>query len=827
MQSEDSTYVDVILPLATGSTFTYSLPNELLQDVSVGSRVIVQFGKRKIYSAIVRKIHKTKPLHYQTKDVVSSLDSFPIVNKTQLEFWDWMSDYYMCTLGEVYKAAIPSGLKLESESKIFINPQFCEKDVLSGNELLVFTIVETRKGISIDEISTLSDIKNVLNIINALVTLNAIYISEVVREKYTAKTESYIDAGGDITDSDFVNGVFESLAKAKKQQELFLLFIQLCFERNKRPEQELISKKDLLAKPNASVSALKGLLEKGILVEVEKEVGRLKPGEYNVKSLKELNPSQLEALESIKNHFIEKDVVLLHGVTASGKTEVYIHLIAQTIAEGKQVLYLLPEIALTAQIINRLTSVFGNQVGIYHSKFSDSERVEVWNNVLKTDDEKTYKIILGVRSSIFLPFKNIGLIIVDEEHETSYKQYDPSPRYNGRDSAIMLSKLHGAKVLMGTATPAVETYFNAKSGKYGLVELLYRHSNVALPEITIVDIKDETRRKRMHSHFTKTLLDKMSLALSKGEQIILFQNRRGFSPYIECHDCGTIPTCIHCDVSLTFHRHSNNLICHYCGYALPNNAKCVACGSPKMETRGFGTEKIEDEISTFFPEKKIERMDLDTTRAKNAYSEIIARFEAREIDILVGTQMITKGLDFDNVSLVGILNADNMLNQSDFRAFERSYQLMTQVAGRAGRNKDRGEVVIQTSNPLHPILNDVRVSDFQRMIGSQLVERQHYGYPPYTRLLRLTIRHKDIHVVENASKYLADMLRHRLGKCVLGPEYPPISRIQNLFLKNILVKIDKTQNLTGAKFFVSNCIDSLATHEQFKSVNVVINVDPY
>jgi len=827
MQFEGSTFVDVILPLATGSTFTYSLPPQLVNNVSIGSRVIVQFGKRKVYSAVVKNIHHNKPLHYQTKEVISSLDDHPIVNSIQIQFWDWMSDYYMCTLGEVYKAALPSGLKLESESKINTNPQFTERDVLSDNELQVFNIIDARKSITIEEIATHTEIKNVLNIINVLVSIHAIFINEVLREKYTPKVEIFIDAGGDITDSDFVNGVFETLSKAKKQQELFLQFIQLCFEKNKGKGNDLIAKKDLLAKPTATIAALKSLVDKGILVEIEKETGRLNPGEVYVKSLKELNSYQKEAFDSIEKIFVEKDVVLLHGITASGKTEIYIHLMAKTIAEGKQVLYLLPEIALTAQIINRLTSVFGNQVGIYHSKFNDSERVEVWKNVLSSDDEKTYKIILGVRSSVFLPFKNIGLVIIDEEHETSYKQFDPSPRYNGRDSAIMLARIHGAKVLMGTATPALETYFNAKSGKYGLVELMQRHSNVELPQITIVDIKDETRRKRMHSHFSATLLDKMKLALSKGEQIILFQNRRGFSPYIECQDCGTIPTCIHCDVSLTFHRHSNNLICHYCGYQLPNNSKCVACGSPKMETRGFGTEKIEDEISVFFPDKKIERMDLDTTRAKHAYSEIIAQFEAREIDILVGTQMITKGLDFDNVSLVGILNADNMLNQPDFRAFERSYQLMTQVAGRAGRNKDRGEVIIQTSNPQHPILSDVRDSDFKRMIDLQLVERQQYGYPPYTRLLRLTVRHKDIPTVENASKMLATLLRSRMDKYILGPEFPPISKIQNLFLKNILIKIDKNQNLVSSKFFVANCIEHLHSQEQYKSVDVVINVDPY
>ena len=827
MQTEQAIFVDVILPLATANTFTYSIPQELRNMVSVGSRVIVQFGKRKIYSAIVKTIHHNKPELYKTKDVLSSLDKYPIVTPTQLAFWDWIADYYMCSLGEVYKAAVPSGLKLESESKISSNPQFTEKEVLSETESLIFNLIESRKSITIEEITTVSEIKNALPIINTLVAMQAIFISEVIREKYSPKIESYIDACGDITDSDFVNGVFELLSKAKKQQEFFLQYIQMCFERKNKNILSPLSKKELLAKPFASQSVLKALIDKGIFVEIEKEVDRIKPGEFNIQSLKELNAFQKEALDAIEEGFAEKDVVLLHGVTASGKTEVYINLIAKAISEGKQVLYLLPEIALTAQIINRLHAVFGNQVGVYHSKFSDSERVEVWNNILNTNDVKTYKIILGVRSSIFLPFKNIGLIIVDEEHETSYKQYDPAPRYNGRDSAILLARLHGAKVLMGTATPAVETYFNAKSGKYGLVELMQRHSNVALPQITIVDIKDETRRKRMHSHFTGTLLEKMKLALSKGEQIILFQNRRGFSPYIECHDCGTIPTCIHCDVSLTFHRHSNNLICHYCGFSLPNNSKCVACGSPKMETRGFGTEKIEDEIAVFFPDKKVERMDLDSTRAKHAYSEIIGRFEAREIDILVGTQMITKGLDFDNVSLVGILNADTMLNQPDFRAFERSYQLMTQVAGRAGRASNQGEVVIQTSNPLHPILNDVRISDFKRMIDSQLIERQYYGYPPYTRLIRLTVRHKDIQTVDDASKILANTLRTRLEKHVLGPEFPPISKIQNLFLKNILIKIDKTQNLISSKLFLTHCIEYMHSNMQYKSVEVVINIDPY
>lgn len=827
MQSQNETYADVILPLALGATFTYSVPAELAQVVRVGMRVIVQFGKRKVYSAIIKQIHHKKPSAYQTKDIVALIDDFPIVNSLQLAFWDWIATYYMCSIGEVYKAAVPSGLKLESESRLIVNAHFNEIEYLSSTEELLYNIIKEQKSSTIEQITSLSNVKNALKVIQSLISKHAIFVTEVVNEKYTPKTQTFIDAGGDISDADFVNGVYESLSRAKKQQELFMQYLQLCYKNKQKSEQELISRKALLTIPGASIHALNGLLEKGFLVEVEKEIGRLETGSFNTRSLKELNPFQHEAFEAIHNAHKDKEVVLLHGVTASGKTEIYIHLIAETIAQGKQVLYLLPEIALTAQIINRLKSVFGNQVGIYHSKFNDSERVEVWNNILHSSHNESFKVILGVRSSVFLPFSQLGLIIVDEEHETSYKQFDPSPRYNGRDAAIMLAKMHNAKVVMGTATPAIETYYNAKTGKYSLVELFQRHSQVELPDITIVDIKDETRKKRMHSHFSKTLLEKMSLALAQKEQIILFQNRRGFSPYIECQICGNIPTCVYCDVSLTFHRFSNNLVCHYCGYTVPNNAQCNACGSPNMTTRGFGTEKIEDEISTHFPDKTVARMDLDTTRAKHAYSEIIERFEAKEIDILVGTQMVTKGLDFENVSLVGILNADNMLNLPDFRAFERSYQLMTQVAGRAGRNTKRGEVVIQTSNPQHKIIHDVQTGNFNHMLDTQLSERHLYGYPPFTRLIKLTVKHRDTNILDKAAAFLADTIKKEFKNGVLGPEYPPISKIQNLYLKNILLKIIPNQNLASTKQFIFSCISKLKTTDEYKSVDVVINVDPY
>jgi len=827
MPQPDLYYVDVILPLALHNLFTYSVPAELAGNVQVGSRVVVQFGKKRFYSAIVARIHGNKPTEYDTKDISIVLDDQPIVNHFQLQLWEWISSYYLCSIGEVMKAAMPSGLKLESETLIALDTDSSCDVQLSFDEMLVLEMLKQVKTASIDQISKAVSMKNPLAVIDNLLNKQCLHISEVVREKFKPKTEIYLDLGGDMTDADFVNGAYEMLSRSKKQQEAFMQYLKLHAQHKPKQHEPFITKRKFIEQTGFSKTVVDGLIEKGIFAEIEIEIGRLQTNAGETQEIKQLSDAQAAALASISTIFIEKQAVLLHGITASGKTEVYIHLIAKAIAEGKQVLYLLPEIALTAQIINRLKQVFGNKVGIYHSRYGDAERVEVWKNILNPDDEKSYKIILGARSSIFLPFSRLGLIIVDEEHETSFKQFDPAPRYHARDCAVILGKTYNAPILLGTATPSVESYFNAKSGKYGLVELFQRHSLVELPLIQIVDIKDQTRKKLMRGHFSSVLVDKMNGALSRGEQIILFQNRRGFSPYIECNICGNIPSCKHCDVTLTYHKFTNNLVCHYCGYTVPNPSTCVACGSPNIETKGFGTEKIEDEVALLFPGKKVARMDLDATRAKNAFSDLISRFENKEIDILVGTQMVTKGLDFNNVSLVGILSADNMLNVPDFRAFERSYQLMTQVSGRAGRSTQRGEVVIQTSSPEHPILSDVQHHDFEHMMHMQLSERKQYGYPPFTRLIRITVKHKNQEVVNQASQRLADILRQKLPQGVLGPEFPMIAKIQEYYLKNILIKLSDFNRLTESKSFVSRAIGAVHTSPEFKSVEFVINVDPY
>ena len=826
MQGDQQMFVDVILPLATGSTFTYSVPVHLQTVIAIGKRIVVQFGKRKVYSALVRKIHSNAPQHYQTKEILSVLDNDPIVNGIQLDFWDWISDYYMCTPGEVFKAAVPSGLKLESQSYVSVLPDFDLHPHLSDKELQILSYVESKKRTTIDDIAMQFDIRNIYPVIQTLSAMGAIEIFEVISEKYSPKKETYIDAGGDINDPVFVNEAYNLLSKAPKQQEAFLNFVRMSMETLSK-KGEPVAKKEFIKHFPTGDAVLRSLFDKGFLVEVHKRVSRIEQGGFNISECKPLTDVQEQCKADIERQFKEKDIVLLHGVTASGKTEIYIQLIKETISRGKQVLYLLPEIALTTQIISRLGQVFGSQVGVYHSKFNEKERVEIWNTIVTPTKEQSYTIILGVRSSIFLPFDNLGLVIIDEEHENTFKQYDPAPRYNGRDSAIVLAKLHNAKVLLGTATPSIETYYNTKTGKYGIAGLLQRHSNVVMPAITLVDIKDETRKKRMYSHFSKTLLEKMQSALDRREQIILFQNRRGFAPYIECTDCGTIPTCIHCDVSLTFHRFTNRLVCHYCGYSLPNSATCVACGSHRLESRGFGTEKIEEEIQQHFPQAKVSRMDLDSTRAKHAHSDIITSFQNKEVDILVGTQMVTKGLDFENVSLVGIMNADLMLNQPDFRAHERSFQLMIQVAGRAGRNKTQGEVIIQTNNPTHPILQMVQRDDYQEMLNTQLGERHQYSYPPYSRLIRISIKHRDMALTQKAAKAVADMLRERLKNAVLGPEFPPVSKIQNLYIMNILLKLDKSVNLPSIKSYIGNSLISLNTQQEFKSVETVINVDPY
>ena len=585
---------------------------------------------------------------------------------------------------------------------------------------------------------------------------------------------------------------------------------------------ESFLKKDVLKHCNSSASHLKTLIDKGFLALQKKEVSRLIAEKYENIEIKNLNAYQKKALKEIKSKFTEKDVVLLHGVTSSGKTEIYIKLIEEQLAEGKQVLYLLPEIALTAQITIRLEKIFGEKLGVYHSKFNDNERVEVWKNL----EKGKFQVILGVRSSVFLPFDNLGLIIVDEEHENTYKQYNPAPRYNARDTSIILAGLHKAKVLLGTATPSIESYYNAKSEKFALVELLQRYKDISLPEIKIADIKEARRKKQMKSLFAPDMLKGIDEALQNKEQIILFQNRRGFSPYTECETCGYIPKCEHCDVSLTYHKYTNQLICHYCGYSERATKICKACESPAMVTRGFGTQKIEDEIKQFFPDVKIARMDLDSTGSKKAYHKIIYDFENGNTDILIGTQMVSKGLDFDNVALVGIMNADNMLNFPDFRAHERSFQLMAQVSGRAGRKKKQGKVIIQTTDKKHSIIKNVVENNYEAMFMSQSTLRKQYHYPPFFRLIQLSIKHREKNITDLAANKLAEKLTAVFGRRILGPEYPVISRIKNRYIKTILIKIERKLSHKKAKELITASINDVKSNDKFKYVQIIADVDP-
>ncbi|OFX85807.1 MAG: primosomal protein N' [Bacteroidetes bacterium GWF2_33_16] len=823
--NKNTLFADVVLPLPLNQLFTFSIPEELKDIVKKGKRVIVQFGARKIYTAIVYKIHQERPVNYETKDILSVLDNRPIINDHQFKLWFWISDYYMCALGEVYKAALPAGLKLESETRIIYNPDYIETDRLSKSEILVLDFLSKVNTATVQEITKALNRKNIFPITVSLLEKNAITIDEHLKEMYKQKTEPYIALHNSIKSEDELNIAIESLKRAPKQSNLLLAFVELSKVFNDEIITE-VKKKTLLEHSKSTHQILKPLLEKKILSEYNIPISRLNLNNQKAIELKTLSDTQQAAYLSIQNQFLEKQVVLLHGVTSSGKTEVYIHLILEQLNKGKQVLYLLPEIALTAQIINRLRAVFGNKVGIYHSKFSDAERVEVYQNILNTKNENSYQLVLGVRSALFLPFSNLGLIIVDEEHEPSYKQYDPAPRYNARDSAIILAQEQNANVLLGSATPSIETYFNAKSGKFGFVELINRYLDIELPSTKLVDILRAKKRKEMKSHFSDQLINSITEALEQNEKVILFQNRRGFSPYLECETCGWIPYCPNCDVSLTYHQFSNELACHYCGFSVHTFKACKKCGNTALSTRGFGTEKIEEDIKIYFPNAKVVRMDLDTTRSKHSYQRIISDFEDGNIDILIGTQMVSKGLDFDHVRLVGILNADNMLNYPDFRSHERSYQLMAQVSGRAGRKNKQGKVIIQTNNPTHPILQFVIKNNYDGFYKSQLQERMEFSYPPFCRLINLGIKHKNPETANNAAQYLADNLKRIFGKRILGPQSPVIGRMHNLYIKNILIKVERQSSFNKAKVLLKAEIEKLNTHDNFKMVQITIDIDP-
>lgn len=847
-------FVDVILPLSVPNLYTYRIPKDWDADVAIGKRVIVQFGKGKLYSALIRKIHQSPPKQYEAKYIESILDEQPIVNIKQLELWEWMSTYYMCNIGDVMIAALPGGLRLSSETQIIINPNFdieANKSSLSDKEFLILDALQLRNTLKVQEISEILEQKTVYPIIKSMIEKKVVILQEELKEKFKPKIESFVSITEYADNEEVLKTIFPLLEKkASKQMDVLLAYIKLSERYEKQRESgtayKTVKKGDLLKIVPGSEAAIKALEKKNILTVYEQEVGRFSKNESEIKG-NELNEIQQEVFGSILKQFgwnqatnnsnekLEKDTILLHGVTSSGKTEIYIKLIEKVIAEGKQVLYLLPEIALTAQIINRLRKSFGDVVGVYHSKFNENERVEIWNTVLKnttnkavqptTENNPDYKLIIGARSSLFLPFSNIGLIIVDEEHDTSYKQYDPTPRYNARDSALYLAHIHQAKVILGSATPSVESYYNAQEGKYGFAELLKRFRGIQMPEILVADVKEATQKKMMKSHFSPMLLDHITLALNNKEQVILFQNRRGFAPQLECNTCAWVPHCVNCDVSLTYHKASNQLRCHYCGYSTKPPDRCSACGDTELKTKGFGTEKIEEELAIFYPNAKIARMDLDTTRSKFAHQHIIQNFEEGNIDVLIGTQMVTKGLDFDNVSLVGILNADTMLNFPDFRAFERSYQLMAQVSGRAGRKNKRGTVIIQSYNPLHQIIQDVVANNYLSMYMSQLLDRRNFNYPPFYRLIEIKVIHKDLDLVNASAKHLADELKKLFKQRVLGPEFPIVSRIRNLYQKNILLKIEREASVTQAKKIITELLVAFKSAE-YKAVRVQMDVDP-
>lgn len=814
-------FIDVILPIPLEKLFTYCITKAEAEFLQPGMRVAVPFGKSKIYTGLVHKIHNTAPTVYEAKEIHQILDEKPLVNPTQLKLWQWMSKYYMCTLGDIMRAALPSAFILESETLISINTHAEVADeALEDDEFLVYEALRHQSHLKVHEVAGIIDRKNALPTIKRLLDKQAIVLQEEIYEKYKPKLVRYVKLSEAFSDESSLQELLESLTRAPKQHQVLLTLFSMS-AKTKKP----IKVKALTKASNASSAIVKSLIDKGILTDYYLQTDRIHFNGDRATSTKTLNTYQTAALKQINTAFKAQDVVLLHGVTSSGKTEVYSKLIESTLQSGKQVLYLLPEIALTTQLVNRLQDYFGKKVSVFHSRYSLNERVEVWNHVL--DNSEKAQIVLGARSSIFLPFDNLGLIIVDEEHEQSFKQFDPAPRYHARDTAIVLSQLHRAKTLLGSATPSVESYFNAQQNKYGFVEILRRYNDVLMPEIELVDIKEKHKRKRMKGHFSDRMIDEMTDALEEGNQVILFQNRRGFSPIVECTTCGHSPQCPNCDVSLTYHQKINQLRCHYCGYHMAMLQTCLACGSTELDSKGFGTEQIEAEVQQLFPNAKVGRMDFDTTKGKFGYDKIISAFEQQDIDILVGTQMVTKGLDFRHVKLVGIMNADTMLNFPDFRAHERSFQLMQQVAGRAGRTAGRGKVLIQTYNPFHKILQQVSTNDYVGMYREQMDERYNYKYPPVYRLIKITLKHRDYNRVNQASAWLATSLRQVFGELVLGPEFPPVARVRNQYHKNILVKIPPKQSLSKTKEAILKIKNSFWSIKDFRSVKINLNVDNY
>ena len=824
-------FVDVILPLPLPRLYTYRVPYELNDNVVIGGRVIVQFGPKRTLSCIVAAVHETPPKEYQAKYILEFIDDAPVVTQPQLKLFRWMAEYYLCTLGEVINAALPAALKLSSESRIQLHPTYAAEGSpypLDEKEQRIVDALgsEDGKALTFTEVGDLLGIASFHKVIKYLMQKDVIFLFEQLADKYAPKVVKKVRLAHRYVSEAAIEQLFAEFASKAKQIDVLLKFLQLVpVHRDEHLNQVGLEKAALTSSPHLSPSAVNTLIKNGVLEQFDQIVSRFPLDENPVAQLQfQLSEAQTQARDEVMTLFGEKNIVLLHGVTGSGKTEIYIDLIRKALDGGGQVLYLLPEIALTAQIVTRLLRVFGARLGVYHSKFSDNERAEIWNGVLSG----RFQVVVGVRSAVFLPFDNLSLLIVDEEHESSYKQYDPAPRYNAREVALMIGNFQGAKVLLGSATPAVETYYMAKQGRYGLVTLNKRFGEAGMPDIELLDTRKAREAKQMHNHFSAELLAAMEVRLAQQEQVILFQNRRGYAPVVACQDCGYIPKCQSCAVSLSYHKHAHELRCHYCGYHEGMPTKCPACGSRALRTQGFGTEKLEDDLKIMLPQANVQRMDLDTTRAKNAYQQIIGDFEQQKTNVLVGTQMVTKGLDFENVSLVGIVNADAIIHYPDYRAHERAYQMFVQVSGRAGRKGKKGKVLIQTRDTTQVIFDKVIRNDYQEFYTYEVAQRREHEYPPFTRMIKLTVKHMDQELAQQAAIRLTQELADRLGRGpVLGPEPPYIFRIRNFFLQEILIKLPREHLvLKQAKLDIGAAMEVVRDQKEFRQARLVADVDP-
>lgn len=823
----DTLFADIALPVPIPRLFTYRVPEEIRESICPGVRVIVQFGKKKVITGIVEKLHQKPPDVYVAKPILELLDTDPMVTERQMVTMRWMAKYYMCTLGEVVNAALPSGLKLSSESRIQLHPDHEWQDSeypFDDRELIILNALDHNDSLTYREAADLIVMKSAYRFIKSLVQKEVIIIYEEVREKYKPKRVKKIRLNDQfLQDGEQLELLFAQLEKRPKQSDIVLKYLQEVPIYQSPEANEAGILKNTIKQAGLSTASLNTLIKNGVFLEFEEIISRFSDLDQGNKVI-ELSEVQQQAQNQILTHFEDKNTVLLHGVTGSGKTEIYISLIQAALENGDQVLYLLPEIALTAQIVTRLKAVFGDQMGVYHSKFSDNERVEVWQGLL----DGRFAFIVGVRSAVFLPFQDLGLIIVDEEHENSYKQYEPAPRYNARDVALYLAHVHGGKTILGSATPSIESYANAESQKYGLVNLCERYGGSQLPEMITTDVRVERKRKTIVGHFSSVLIEALQQALEKKEQAIIFQNRRGYSNYITCEDCGFIPECPHCAVSLTYHQYKNQLNCHYCGHREPVPVVCPACGSTRVRTVGMGTEKIEEDLQLIFPDARIQRMDLETTRTKYAYQNIIHDFEKGDIDILVGTQMVSKGLDFDKVSVVGVFDTDRMIHFPDFRSIERTYQMVTQVSGRAGRRDVPGKVILQTANPDQPIIKLILEQDYQSFYQMEMRERDNYHYPPFVRMIKVLVRSKDKQLTARAADHMCNILKEDLGPSrILGPQEPIINKIRDKYLMEIYLKVEKKYKIEAVKGIISAAYIELLKTKEYSSVEFIYDVDPY